>query len=152
MSYWDTSALLKLYLEEKDSGLFLSLATNSIPSTTAFIGKHEARTAFHRKECEGGLKEGSATLLYEAFLRDLKRKRLGLVPESRELEDQFGQVLEFCMTASPPIFIRTNDALHLAAARVAGEIDFVSADIRQRFAAEALGFHVLPVQYDPKSS
>lgn len=145
MSYWDTSALLKLYLEEKDSGLFLSLAT-------AFIGKHEARTAFHRKECEGGLKEGSATLLYEAFLRDLKRKRLGLVPESRELEDQFGQVLEFCMTASPPIFIRTNDALHLAAARVAGEIDFVSADIRQRFAAEALGFHVLPVQYDPKSS
>lgn len=52
MSYWDTSALLKLYLEEKDSGQFLSLA-------------------------------------------------------------------------------------------------IVSADIRQRFAAEALGFHVLPAQYHP---
>lgn len=109
-------------------------------------------TSALRRECGGGLSEGGASLLYAAFLRDLEQKRLRLVPEPLELEDQFGQILRFCMTASPPIFIRTNDALHLAAARVAGETNFVSADIRQRFAAEALGFHVLPVQYDPKSS
>jgi len=149
VSYWDTSALLKLYLEEKDSGQFLSLALTSPPSSTAFIGKHEARTALHRRECEGALKDGGAVILFAAILLEFERRRLTLVPESGELEVQFGQILEFCMAAPPPIFIRTNDALHLAAARVAGEIDFVSADIRQRFAAEALGFHVLPAQYYP---
>jgi hypothetical protein len=38
----------------------------------------------------------------------------------------------------------TNDAWHLAAARVAGEAEFVSADIRQRVAADLLEFTVVP--------
>ncbi len=48
--------------------------------------------------------------------------------------------------------LRSNTAHYLAAARVADETNVVSADIRQGFAAEALGFHCLPVQYDPKLS
>jgi hypothetical protein len=36
------------------------------------------------------------------------------------------------------------DALHLAAALSAGEAEFISNDVRQRTAAQALGMTVLP--------
>jgi predicted nucleic acid-binding protein len=44
----------------------------------------------------------------------------------------------------PAIFIRTNDAIHLAAARGAGETEIVATDKRLREAALALGFTVFP--------
>jgi hypothetical protein len=46
--------------------------------------------------------------------------------------------------ANTPTFIRTNDALHLAWAKVAGEPGFITADMRQRAAALLMGFKVLP--------
>jgi len=55
-----------------------------------------------------------------------------------------GNLLRQCLLHSPPVPVRTNDALHLAAARLAGEREFVSADSRQRAAAVHLGFTVLP--------
>ena len=63
------------------------------------------------------------------------------------LEHEFGRVLERCLSQSPPVFIRTNDALHLAAAHIASEIEFVSADAKQRIAADFLGFTVVPAVY-----
>jgi len=39
---------------------------------------------------------------------------------------------------------RTYDALHLASAKVAGELEFITADVRQRAAALLMGFTVLP--------
>ena len=37
-----------------------------------------------------------------------------------------------------------NDALHLASAKVAGEPEFITGDVRQRAAALLMGFRVLP--------
>jgi hypothetical protein len=45
------------------------------------------------------------------------------------------------LSQTPPTFIRTNDALHLASAKVAEESEFITADIRQRAAAVLMGFH-----------
>lgn len=59
-------------------------------------------------------------------------------------EQSFSYVLDRCYGNLPPIFLRTNDALHLACAIVANESNFVSADARQRAAASLLGFTVLP--------
>lgn len=147
MSYWDTSALLKLYITETDSSAFESLATDTPQVVTGFIGKHEARTAFRRREAESVLTPGAADVCYQKLVDDLTRNQIALVPESALLEHEFGRVLERCLSQSPPVFIRTNDALHLAAARVAGEVEFVSADTRQRVAADFLGFTVLPAVY-----
>ncbi len=55
MSCWDTSALLKLYLTEADSPQYLARASSASAIITAFIGKHEARAAFRRRESEGVL-------------------------------------------------------------------------------------------------
>jgi predicted nucleic acid-binding protein len=49
-----------------------------------------------------------------------------------------------CFLQTPPLFIRTNDALHLASAKLAGEPEFITADARQRAAALLTGFTVLP--------
>ena len=60
------------------------------------------------------------------------------------MEREFGLVLEACFSQTPPTFVRTNDALHLALAKVAGEPEFITADVRQRAAAVLMGFRVLP--------
>jgi hypothetical protein len=64
--------------------------------------------------------------------------------ETADMEREFGVVLEACFSQTPPTFIRTNDALHLASAKVAGEQEFITADVRQRAAALLMGFKVLP--------
>jgi predicted nucleic acid-binding protein len=143
MAHWDTSALLKLYLAEADSADFEKIVS-ATPLSTAFVARYEARPAFMRRESEGALPAGEAENLYHTLLGDIAS---GMVLErapSTALDDEFGIVLRRCLLSKPPVFIRTNDALHLAAARLAGETELVTADIRQRAAAQHLGFLVLP--------
>ena len=47
-------------------------------------------------------------------------------------------------SADTPVFIRTNDALHLVSAKVASETEFFTTDVRQGAVASLLGFEVLP--------
>lgn len=143
MSYWDTSALVKLYLAEPDSARFESLAFAS-PVVTGMIARHELRTVFHRREAEAAIPAGEASALCQRLTSDAASGLVRVQPDSETLEREFGKVLETCFSQTPPVFIRTNDALHLAAARVAGETEFVTADVRQRGAAQLLGFKLLP--------
>ena len=53
-------------------------------------------------------------------------------------------MLTRCYGQTPAIPLRTLDALHLAAARVAGGTQLVAADKRMRVAAKALGFSLFP--------
>ena len=56
MIYWDTSALLKLYVAEPDSAYFLRLAEESEePICSSAIVMTEALAAFHRKQHAGDL-------------------------------------------------------------------------------------------------
>ncbi len=147
MSYWDTSALLKLYATEPDSAAFLGMAAATPKLVSAFIGRHEARTALRRREAEGVLLAGGGAQCYQKLIQDVLSGRIELVAESPVLEAMFGVIVDQCLSQSPAIFIRTNDALHLAAARLAGETEFVSADRNQRSAAAFPGFNVLPPIY-----
>ena len=61
-----------------------------------------------------------------------------------ELEKEFYAILDACLGQNPPIFLRTNDGLHLAAAQHAGETEVVSTDKGLRKAALFLGFAVFP--------
>ena len=142
MSYWDTSALVKLYLAEPDSARFESLSLAS-QVVTGSIARHELRTVFRRREAEASIPEGAAAALYKRMNSDAASGVLRLLPDSDEMEREFGLVLENCFSQTPPIFIRTNDALHLASALAASETVFVTADQRQRGAAQLLGFQLL---------
>lgn len=144
MAHWDTSALLKLFLNEEDSSIFEALAAPGAVPVTALIGRHEARAAFLRREGEGSLPSGEADQLYRDLIGDIANGDITEVPLSPALEGEYARVLRQGLLHSPPVLVRTNDALHLATARLMGELEFVSADGRQRAAAAHLGFTVLP--------
>ncbi len=61
-----------------------------------------------------------------------------------ELEAEFYAMLDAFLGHTPPIFLRTNDGLHLAAAKRAGETEMATTDKGLRKAARFLGFSVFP--------
>ncbi len=144
MSYWDASALVKLSVAEADSAQFQQLAGSAGRIVTATIARLEARTVFRRRESEGVLPSGEAAALSADLDRDVANGRIVIRPTDADVEREFVNVLEKCLSQSPPVFIRTNDALHIATAIVAGEAEFVTADVRQRVAAQLMGLTVRP--------
>jgi predicted nucleic acid-binding protein len=144
MSYWDSSALVKLYVQEPDSARFRSLAVETSRVATGSLTRHELRTVFRRREAEGVLPIGEAAALYGELNGDIAATDLVILPERADMEREFGVVLEACFSQTPPAFIRTNDALHLALAIAGGEPEFITADVPQRKAASLMGFTVLP--------
>jgi predicted nucleic acid-binding protein len=146
MSYWDTSTLVKLYTLESDSTLFENYA-QSTPAklVTSGIALYEASATFRRKESEGVLQPGYAEQLYAQLLQDVAAGELRLLELDGDVEREYGQVLGACYRQAPAISLRTLDALHLAAARVAGETELVATDKRMRDAARLLGFTLFPV-------
>jgi hypothetical protein len=75
---------------------------------------------------------------------DVADGRIIIQAADADVENAFAKVLDKCFAQTPPVFIRTNDALHIASAIAAGEAEFVTADIRQRTAAQLMGLIVLP--------
>ncbi|HEV7402253.1 MAG TPA: type II toxin-antitoxin system VapC family toxin [Chthoniobacteraceae bacterium] len=144
MSYWDTSALVKLSVAESDSADFRQIAATTARTVTASIARLEARTVFRRLEAEGTLPAGEAAALSADLNRDVALGRLVVQVMDADVEREFVMVLEACFSSTPPIFIRTNDALHVASAVVAGEVEFITADSRQRAAAQLMGLTVRP--------
>jgi hypothetical protein len=88
------------------------------------------------------LQTGAAKVLLERFDRFVSTGRIILQADTPFLSTGFEKVLEDCFSATPPVFGRTNDAIHIAAAGAAGETDFVTADVRQKKGAEICGLTV----------
>ena len=146
MSYWDTSTLVKLYAQEPDSAAFENHALNApVQAVTSRIALYEARATFQRKEAEAILQVGCAQKLYSELTQDVTGGELRLVELGADVEREYGQVLATCSQQTPPIALRTLDALHLASARTAGETEIVATDKRLRDAAKLLGFSLFPV-------
>ena len=144
MSYWDSSALAKLYLKEAGSDKYLVLAKTAIPVRTSPLGQFEVTLAIRRHEVDGKLDARSAIELVDEVVVDLGDGTVELIATDFEIHAEFQHVLQTCLQRPQPISIRTLDALHLAAALSVNESEFVSNDIRQRAAAVAVGMTVLP--------
>src|SRR2546421_470022 len=127
MSYWDSSALLKLYANEADSAVFEAFAAqaNSNP-VIGRIGFYEMATALHRKEFGGALTTGAAQTLHSRLVQDSADGSVRVVEFSTEVEKYFRDVLIQCFSRNPPLAIRTLDALHLGFALAAGESEVVA--------------------------
>jgi predicted nucleic acid-binding protein len=144
MSYWDTSALAKLYVQEADSAIFESHAANHPSIVVSETGRLELRAVLRRREAEGALSAGATEILHASFCALISSGQFREEAITPELESEYGNILDSCLGQSPPIFLRTNDALHLAAARRANQSEVVSTDKGLRKAALFLGFTVFP--------
>ena len=139
MLYLDTSALVKLYLDEPGrSAVTAAVATEAIVATQelAYIETH---AAFSRAEREGRLTHADLDRLRNEFERDWPSYLVIRVSQP---------LLEHAVKLVDSFALRAYDAVHLAAAqtllREAGEaVSFACFDRRLSRAAEVLGMAVV---------
>lgn len=148
MSYWDTSCLIKLYTPEPDSDLFREHIVAGSDCITCDITPLEFWATVRRKETEGVLASGEARKVQTALEADILSDAIVMIACDSTVRTRFHLIVNHCHSLDPPIFIRTNDALHLAAAQCARETEIVATDKRLRQAALALGHTVFPHPQD----
>ena len=138
IAYFDTSVLLKRYFEEPGSVLAASVLRRHVV-TTSSIAPVEAISAICRRRDSGELTPKVFTYLSQRLYRDRSRWELVEVTQkvldvAEELVDRFN--------------VRTLDAVHLSSGHLlqsalGTRLQFVTADARQREAAEALSFEAV---------
>jgi predicted nucleic acid-binding protein len=145
MSYWDTSALSKLYFTEPDSPDFLGKAANEPVIVTARLALIEMRRVAFRKEMQGLIQAGTAEAVLNQMIQDIAAGEIRIVEMDAKVEVALDAIMATCYRRTPPLPLRTLDAIHLTAAQVAGETELVATDIRLREAAKLIGFALFPV-------
>lgn len=135
MLYLDTSALVKLYLEEDGRSAVTAAVSREAIVATQELAYIETHAAFARAEREGRLTHADLDRLRGEFERDwpsyfVIKVTQPLLEQAVKLVDSFA--------------LRAYDAVHLAAAhtlsREAGEaVSFACFDRRLNRAAEVLG-------------
>jgi predicted nucleic acid-binding protein len=145
VAYWDSSALVKLYVKEPDSARFeqFAMSAQTVP-TTSRLAIYEVQTTLRRKEAEGILVTGAAQASYQRLMQNVADGNIRVVEFSADIEREFESLLTHCVQHASPIFVRTLDTIHLASAVVAGETEFVATDKRLRDAALFLGLKLFP--------
>ncbi len=139
MRFWDTSALVPLFVAERESGTAMRRLREDLDVVVWTLARLELLAALARRAHED-----------PAAARQLR-------PVRRHVLDAWERWSE--VTATDIVrrhaerivgthSLRASDALHIGAALVAAEhepatLDFVTLDRRQAAAAEREGFHVL---------
>ena len=144
MHYWDTSALLKLYVTESDSAEFRAHAHSTGPLLTSDLSRWELYVAFQRKEAAGDLSTATGEVFYIQFETDIAEGRVRVLALETKMNSRFQSLVRRLHRSQPPIWSRTLDALHLSVALMGQAEEFVTADRRQAQAAIALGLTVFP--------
>ena len=145
MPFWDTSALVKLYVRERDSDRFVELVRKSeTRATISQLSIHEMRCVLHRKEFARAIPPDAAELAYRKFHNDFENAVLKLIPYGRDVTLEFDRVVRICYRARRVVPIRALDGLLLASALTARMTDLVSTDLRMRDAGVLLGLRIFP--------
>lgn len=139
--YLDTSALVKLYVEEPESDIVRKLVSEAEEIVISEISIVEAMAAFARARREGRFRNADLLALPSSFYADLGK--YNVLPFS----GQWLTLLAGLLTERHSL--RALDAIHLASAlsfrgSESKEIVFSTWDKRLRDAAEAEGFRVVP--------
>lgn len=144
MSYWDTSALGKLYVLEPDSADFEQKAASEPVIVTTRLALYEMRRVAFRKESSGLIPADTAETILTQVDGDIAAGEIRIIELDSRVETEFNALMATCYRHTPPLPLRTLDALHLASARVSGEMEIVATDQRLRDAAKLLGFSHFP--------
>lgn len=145
MRYWDTSALLKLYVPEPDSAYFLDLiSTSDEPVVTSAIAAAEVLCALFRKESATDLRPDGARALFRRFRADSQAGRILLVPHGVDLLQEMEKLARLAFEMRSPILIRSLDLIHLASAALSRATALVATVQRVRNLGALLGMELLP--------
>ena len=145
MIYWDTSALLKLYVSEPDSTYFLDLAADTEHQiVSSVIAMTEVLCALHGMEHRRVLKRGGARRIYEEFLSDSEAGRIVTIPCGPDVAREARQLVELTSRQPAGFLIRSLDAIHVASAVTSKATFFVATDERLRRAAGLMGLKLRP--------
>ncbi|MBI4588220.1 MAG: type II toxin-antitoxin system VapC family toxin [Candidatus Rokubacteria bacterium] len=143
--YLDTSALVKLYVDEEGSPMIRSAIEQAGLIATSAIAYIEARAAFARRRHEGGLSAGD----YRRIIRDLDAdwSHCLIVEVTDPLIREGARLVEAHR-------LRAYDAIHLASAvtvhrRLAEPVVFASWDLDLEKVARREGFEPLRLGRPP---
>ena len=144
MRFWDSSALVKLYVNESDSTKFRRFADDpEVPLISSFT-IHEVHCAFWRKEIAGAVRHGTSEILFQNFLRQIEAGDFKLILYDPRVKSRAIGVVHHCYGAPSPVMIRSLDALQIASALESGTTEMVSADLRMRDGGTLFGLRVIP--------
>ena len=145
MAYWDTSALVKLYVDEPDSTQYRQILRESLePPHTSVLSLAELYRVFWSKAVSHGLSYDGPDALVQTISEAVEQGRMRLINYDRQLLGHFRPVIAICYSRPQPLRLRSADGIHLASARCVAAAEVVCADKRMREAAESLGFRLLP--------
>jgi predicted nucleic acid-binding protein len=145
VTYWDSSAILKLYVTEPDSDYFMALAgAKHVRVHSSAILTVEALCAFSRKEQEGRITPHVAARVYQDLARHIEAGRIVLSPYGPGIVTEAHRVLTLIRQTKTPRVLRSLDLIHLASALEGKATSFVATDIRLREIAALAGLKVLP--------
>jgi len=136
-AYFDSSALVKLYVRESGRPEVLRLLRKHEIVASAIL-PIEVRGALRRRAAENSIDNSRLPAALQQMAAD--RMQWALLAVSKEVLDRAEQIVARHA-------VRTLDAIHIASAqefeaRLRAEVPFVSADRRQTEAAEAAGLLV----------
>jgi uncharacterized protein len=139
-AYFDSSAVVKLYVQEHGRGTVLRLLRSHEVVMSAILPV-EIRGALRRRAEENTIESSRLRAAFNQLAAD--REQWNLLAVSREI---LGRAEGIVATHA----VRTLDAIHIASAKEFAErlqerVPFISADHRQVEAAAALGLIVQPV-------
>ena len=141
MTYWDTSCLLKLYVQEADSDAYRDiLLQQTTPLLTSALAEVEFAFALTRRESEGQLKKGAAAHLVQLLRNHASQGRIRFIPIHATVRDLATSLVRRCLLEQhPPLQLRTLDGIHLATALSLKASRLLTADLRLRAAARLCG-------------
>ena len=144
MIYWDTSAILPLYVEEASSAYWESILTamEGVPRGSQ-LAATEFGYALHHKLLQGALGPEAVVALAAKFATDCESGNWALCPLGSDVIAASLEILDHFQDLTNPLFLRSLDGLHLGAARVQGCDTVATGDLRMQRAAEGLGIRVL---------
>jgi predicted nucleic acid-binding protein len=144
-SYWDSSALIKLYAAEDDSAYFDRVLVESRePAYSSSITAVEVSSTLFRKEAQGTEYPGSAITAIRRFRQDCTAGKIILLPCGQDVIDEAQRLAEVAFQQHRPVMIRSIDLIHVASASVAKATRIVATDKRLREFAGLLKVRLLP--------
>ena len=129
--YWDTSALLKIYVWESDSRDFIELARGHEGIWTSTITTVEISCALHRKERANDIKAEELAWALAKFSRDREEGRITRIPCDDGIAVEAKKITEIARAKRRSTMIRSAlDAIHVATAVSAKASAIVTTDTR----------------------